>query len=65
MCVCVCVCVCGLHVQVPPQPPPFVDDAFYDSLLRSSLEEMTSEYAYSMKKAIVNYVIMWVHESQT
>jgi hypothetical protein len=35
-----------------------VDDAFYDGLLHASLEEMTVEYAYSMKKAIVNYVIM-------
>ncbi|KAF5833108.1 hypothetical protein DUNSADRAFT_10689 [Dunaliella salina] len=43
---------------VPPQPPPHVDDAFYDALLRSSLEEMASEYVYSMKKAIVDYVIL-------
>jgi len=48
------------HLQVPAQPPPFVDDAFYDALLRSSLEEMASEYVYSVKKAIVDYVIMWV-----
>jgi len=47
-------------LQVPPHPPPFVNDTFYDALLRSSLEEMASEYVYSMKKAIVNYVTMWV-----
>lgn len=46
---------------MPPQPPPFVDDAFYDGLLQSSLEEMASEYVYSMKKSIVDYVIMWVY----
>lgn len=45
-------------LQVPAEPPPFVDDAFYDALLRSSLEEMALEYVYSVKKAIVDYVIM-------
>ena len=42
---------------VPPEPPSHVSLQYYEGLLRSSLEEMHDDYIYSMKKAIVDYVI--------
>lgn len=34
-----------------------VAQAFYDTLVCSTLEEMCHEYVYSMKKAMIDYVI--------
>ncbi|MEW5299252.1 MAG: hypothetical protein WDW36_002285 [Sanguina aurantia] len=42
---------------VPQGPSEHVSQAFYDTLVCSTLEEMCHEYVYSMKKAMIDYVI--------
>lgn len=42
---------------LPPYPPARVSQEYYDTLIRSSLEEMHSEYVTAMKKSVVDYVI--------
>lgn len=48
----------GNALNMVPQLPPFgVSQAFYDVLLRSSLEEIHREYVAAMKRTMVSYVI--------
>lgn len=43
--------------MVPPAPPAGVSQAYYDALLRQSLDEMRTEYASAVKRSIVTYVL--------
>ncbi|KXZ48211.1 DHC-9 protein [Gonium pectorale] len=43
--------------MVPAAPPFGVSQAYYDSLIRSSLEETHAEYVIAMKRSMVDYVI--------
>nr|8GLV_Kg Chain Kg, DHC_N2 domain-containing protein [Chlamydomonas reinhardtii] len=43
--------------MVPPAPPAGVTQAYYDALLRSSLEEMHAEYVGAMRRCMVDYVV--------
>lgn len=43
---------------VPLAPPRGVSQQYYDSLLHSALQEMHDDYVNSMKRAIINYVVL-------
>ncbi|KAG2490029.1 hypothetical protein HYH03_011494 [Edaphochlamys debaryana] len=43
--------------MVPPAPPKGVGQQYYDTLLRSSLEEIHAEYVTAMKRSVVQYVV--------
>ncbi len=49
-------CVYGLVLMCVRS---LVSHAYYEHLVRSSLEEMHSEYLYAMKKSMVDYVCRW------
>jgi hypothetical protein len=42
---------------VPPDPPGRVTREYFDELILSSLEEMRTDYYYSVKKSIVDYTL--------
>jgi hypothetical protein len=48
-----------VHVMelVPPEPPVGVSQAFYDTLLLESRNEMEDDYYMSMKRAILDYCL--------
>jgi hypothetical protein len=42
---------------LPPSKPTHLSNEFYQQLLEEAIDEMKADYAYSMHKAIMHYIV--------